>query len=278
MRENEIHELLVRLAIQAGRIARDEQQGARGEIKADQSYVTDVDLRLSELSRRVLGDVVPEHHIITEEHLEHLEAINDSSPGGEEELLAIVDPIDGTRNYYHNMPLYGFSVGILRNRKPWMGVVLFPAQEEMVHCDGRDAYYARDVFADEPESVVLHKTPNELEFNSIVLCSEALVGGYRWDYEKYHLLQTGCATINLCWPAMGRGVAAIFGAHPWDLAGSWPVLAQTGFILRGLRSGKGITRYDPADYDPVTHKVTQPIIVCRPDHYGSLASAVSPLD
>lgn len=274
--EQELNTLLLDLAMAAGAIARDEQERARAELKADQSYVTNVDLRLSELAIDRLSSVIPEDRIITEEHLEHLNAATTGGNGAGGDLVALVDPIDGTRNYFHNMPLYGFSVGILRAGKPWIGVVLFPALGEMVHCDGEHTWFVRDVFNDAPLRALVQPPRPELNFNSIVLCSETFTQHYHWDHSKYHLMQTSCATINLCWPVVGRGAGAIFGAHPWDLAGSWPALAQTGFVLKGLKSGTVVERYEPALFDPVEHRVREPLVICRPEHFSEIVAATSP--
>ena len=89
--ETELKRILLDLAMTAGVIARDEQERARAELKSDQSYVTNVDLRLSELAIQRLSEVIPEHRIITEEHLDHLEAVNKAVPGDEDELLAVVN-------------------------------------------------------------------------------------------------------------------------------------------------------------------------------------------
>lgn len=274
--KNELNEILWTLAVKAGAIAREEQDRARAELKPDQSYVTNVDLRLSELSVETLRDVIPEQNIVTEEHLDHLQSIN-ASPPNEDELVAFVDPIDGTRNYFHNMPLYGFSVGILKNRRPWLGIVLYPALAEAVTCDGERVWFTRDAFSESPGRVELRSTDAELNYNSIVLCSEMLTQNYAWDHRKYHLMQTSCATINLCWPMMGRGAGCVFGAHPWDLAGSWAALSATGFVLKGFESGKEIVRYDPRDWGPAEHRISEPLIVCRPGHYDEIRAAVLPV-
>ena len=270
----ELLDIMLAYAVEAGTIAAREQNHAPAHTKADQSYVTEVDLRLSELAIRRFSAVLPVERIITEENLEYLEAVQNSpvEPG---ELLAVVDPIDGTRNYFHRMPLYGVSVGILRERKPWLGVVVFPRLEEMMYCDGERAYHVEQVFSAEPNRMTLDPPAGELTVNTTALCSEGFASAYRWDFQRFQLLQTGCATVNLCWPAVGRGVGAFCGDHLWDIAGSWPILNALGFEFRGLHSQRRIIAYDPGDYDPETHKLKEMLVVSRPEHYASLAAAAS---
>jgi len=38
----------------------------------------------------------------------------------------VIDPIDGTSNYIHNLPLYGISIAYLREGEPIIGVLDFP--------------------------------------------------------------------------------------------------------------------------------------------------------
>ena len=38
----------------------------------------------------------------------------------------VIDPIDGTSNYIHNLPLYGVSIAYLREEEPIIGVLEFP--------------------------------------------------------------------------------------------------------------------------------------------------------
>ena len=202
---------------------------------------------------------------------------SESATAGDE-LLAIVDPLDGTRNYFHNMPLYGISVGILKNRVPWLGFVMFPALGEMVYCDGESSYFVRNALGANPDRVVLKERSPDLSPNSTMLCSEPFASRYRWDYEAFQLLQSGCATINLCWPLIGRGVGCMFAEHIWDLAGSWPTLAMLGFTLKGIHTGRQIDRFDPDDYDSDTQRLKEPVVISRPQHYERLAAAASPIN
>ena len=43
-----------------------------------------------------------------------------------------VDPIDGTTNFVHSLtPLFAISIGLLRNKKPILGVIYVPAADEL---------------------------------------------------------------------------------------------------------------------------------------------------
>ena len=57
-----------------------------------------------------------------------------------------LDPIDGTRLYANRMPLFGISIGLIKDLKPWLGVVYFPMLKELFYCDGTEAYFVQDAF------------------------------------------------------------------------------------------------------------------------------------
>jgi myo-inositol-1(or 4)-monophosphatase len=259
----------------AARIAHLHQESARATLKADSTLVTEVDLRISEMALQVFSGIAGPDGVVTEEHDESLNRIIRAGRAPDGELLVVIDPIDGTRNYAHRMPLYGVSVGILRNLVPWIGAVAFPALDEMVYSDGTTAMLGRCITdADRSEEIIPPPAP-ELTLNSSVLCSDSFLKGHRWDHGTATLLVLGCATIEICWPLLGRGSASLFGAHVWDLAGAWPLIYNLGFTLKGLRSGKEIRRFDWTDYDPTTKKIKELAVMCRPEHFEKIAAGVS---
>lgn len=53
----------------------------------------------------------------------------------------IIDPIDGTTNYVHKIPIFGISVAFCVNKEILIGVVFNPAQNELYTArKGQGAY------------------------------------------------------------------------------------------------------------------------------------------
>jgi fructose-1,6-bisphosphatase/inositol monophosphatase family enzyme len=276
--ENTIMPVLIQYVKTAGEIARKRQQDLAVELKPDDSYVTQVDMELSTLAMDTLSTVIPREHIITEEHLENLYALTDKNGLHDAEILAIVDPIDGTRNYFHNMPLYGISVGVLRNREPWLGAVIFPALDELFISNGRSVQMIHGVYSSSPVEKKLEPDPVPVNRNSVMLFSNSYTRSYRWSYDVCTWIVSACVTVNACWPLVRRGVGTVFTDHIWDFAGGWPMLKALGFELREVATRREITHYDPSDYDPEKHTVREPILVCRPEHFETLRQGVIPLN
>ncbi len=116
------------LAGEAGRCIQ-EQLRLRGdserglEFKGRRELVTAADKASEELLVRGFQDRFPGTAILAEEGV--------LTPRGkadrEAELCWVIDPIDGTTNFVHGHPFYSISIGLLREGRPWLGVVHAPA-------------------------------------------------------------------------------------------------------------------------------------------------------
>ncbi len=271
-------------AEEAGSIALAEQSDLQAELKPDETYVTEVDMQVSELAFQRFAEHVPKDCIVTEEHVDNLtesagrveSADGAASGSNDSDLLLVVDPIDGTRNYFHNMPLYGISVGVLRGLKPWLGVVTFPALNEMFVCTGSEAFVLLGAYGSKPKRRALARPDEDGEVakNSQILLANGFARKYRWSYDVCTTLLTACVTVNSCWPVFHRGIGSVFVDHLWDIAGAWPLLQLLGFELRGSESGRLIDEYRPSDYDPETRRVREPVIVSRPAHFDRLREGI----
>ena len=107
-------------ARQAGEIIRMAHGGELGienkEGKAN--FVTKYDRKVQEFLTRRLQEIVPGARFLGEEN-----GMDRFLPGDEEVYLFVIDPIDGTTNFIHNMHPHVTSIGLFRDGKPWAGVV-----------------------------------------------------------------------------------------------------------------------------------------------------------
>ncbi len=275
----ELSEKLVAYCREASRIADEGQASLAASTKDDQSLVTNIDLQLSELAFTYFSPIVGETNIISEENLQNMDRVMDSvepddSPREEEELLVVVDPVDGTRNYAHRMPLYGISIGVLRNRRPWLGAVAFPAFNELLFTDGDKPYLTACDDAGKPGVRELTPPEPKLERTDILLMGDATRLEIL-DFDVCDCMSIDCATVELCWPLLGRGAAAIVGAHLWDFCGTWPIAEKLGFELRGLTSGRRLESFVPAEYHRDDYTIRDRFVLSRPAHYQRIADSAT---
>ena len=103
-------------AIEAGEFLRNEIQKLRSsdiELKSFNNFVTYVDRESEARIMDRLGRILPGSGFIAEES-------PDLCSG---ELTWVIDPLDGTTNYIHGVPLYCVSIGLMKNNKVLAGVV-----------------------------------------------------------------------------------------------------------------------------------------------------------
>ncbi len=92
------------------------------EFKPDRSPVTIADRESEALLRQRIAGRFPGHGILGEEY------------GAERtgaRLRWVIDPIDGTQSFIRGVPLYGVMLGFLFDDEPLLGVVHFPALNEI---------------------------------------------------------------------------------------------------------------------------------------------------
>lgn len=85
--------------------------------------VTAWDLRVEELLRERLTRLTPTIPIVGEEG----GAGPDLGPGARAELRWLIDPIDGTVNFLHGLPLFGVTASLEERGRPVAGVIAAPA-------------------------------------------------------------------------------------------------------------------------------------------------------
>lgn len=124
-------QLAVKLAGEAGNLTLSfyQSKSLKVDAKRDNTPVTEADRKAEELIRKGITDVFPGDGIFGEEFEEKI------SVNGRRWIL---DPIDGTRSFIHGVPLYGVMIGLEVDRRMRLGVVNFPALNEM--------YYAEEGF------------------------------------------------------------------------------------------------------------------------------------
>src|SRR5205085_171867 len=92
------------------------------ETKADMSPVTVADRKAEERIVAIIRKHFPNHAILGEEFGEI---------AGSDPVRWIIDPIDGTKSFICGVPLYGMNIGVEIEGEVQVGVVYFPALDEM---------------------------------------------------------------------------------------------------------------------------------------------------
>lgn len=91
--------------------------------KEDESPVTRADREMELCIREMLEDRFPDHSIIGEEFGETVKS---------SAYRWIIDPIDGTRSFLLNTPLFGTLIALERDGVPLLGSIYLPVQDQLM--------------------------------------------------------------------------------------------------------------------------------------------------
>jgi myo-inositol-1(or 4)-monophosphatase len=229
------------LAYRAGRITLSYyNKGIQHDLKQDESPVTAADRATEEFIRGEIEKSYPTHAIVGEEFGE-AESPSPSRRGVRGEVRNpfrwIVDPIDGTKSFLKGVPFYSVLIALEIEGKSRVGVVCFPALDEILYAaDGLGAWWngrrARVSEVRDLKQAVFcftswsaFRTKKRLDvFNN--MHKECFFGRGWGDAYGYHMVATGRAEIMLD--------ASI---KVWDVAPFPPIFREAGGFF-GSWNGK----------------------------------------
>lgn len=241
MRSNskEYLDTMLSFAAKAGKIALKHLNTNSASLKKDASVITRADKEISVLCRKSLKKYLKQPtHLLIDEEDPNIAQYLDQKRLDNIKFLWAVDPIDGTRLYANRMPLFGVSLGLLKDLKPWLGVVYFPVLKELFYCDGQNAYFVQNAFTSKEKTIKIKPVNEKLSPKSLFFCNDTFFDKFAWGDKNFHIMIHACAVVNLCWPAIGRGVGCFLRCNLWDFAGSWPIIQKAGMDFRSVRTGK----------------------------------------
>jgi myo-inositol-1(or 4)-monophosphatase len=199
--------------------------------KAPADLVTEADLASQEEIRRILLSAYQDHSFLGEE----------GGPVGpsDAEFRWLVDPLDGTTNYVHQIPHYCVSVALERRKGLVCGAVFDPVSQECFTGElGGGAYLnGRRICASKvqrlDQAVVAVSLPPKLAPDSRELGEMV-----RMALAAQAIRRTGSAALNLCYVAAGRFDAYWGGkTKPWDVAAGALLIREAGGVITDYQGG-----------------------------------------
>ena len=128
--------IMINAARKAGRsLARDfgEVENLQVSVKGPGNFVSAADLKAEEIIHRELEKARPGYGFLMEER--------GAVAGVDNSHRWIVDPLDGTTNFLHGVPLFAISIGLEREGQLVAGVVYNPISDELFTAEkGKGAY------------------------------------------------------------------------------------------------------------------------------------------
>ncbi len=124
---------LISIVKKAGKILKDGYyKNKKVSFKAKKDLVTKYDIAIEEFLKEEFSQSFQEFNIIAEESDNSNLEFNNS---------IIIDPIDGTTNFVNGVPHTAISIGVYKNKKPFIGIIYNPILDELYYAKvGKGAY------------------------------------------------------------------------------------------------------------------------------------------
>ena len=227
---------LVNIAVSAARaagnfISRHQERIEQLQIerKSHNDFVTQIDRSAEREIISIIHKAYPQHAILAEE----------SGQQGDDEVVWIIDPLDGTTNFLHRLPHYAVSIGVQVRGRLEHGVIYAPCTQ--------DLYVAsRGSGATLNNRKIRVSACKELEPSLIgtgVPLREEHLDRYmpmlrNVAAQTSGVRRAGAASLDLAYVAAGRldGYWEL-NLKPWDIAAGIVLVQEAGGVVTELNGG-----------------------------------------
>ena len=260
------HHPMLNVAIKAARAAGAiinraslDLEALRINTKGSNDFVTEVDHAAEGVIIETLLGAYPDHGILAEES-------GRTRGAKHSEYIWIIDPLDGTTNFIHGLPMYCVSIALTHRGVVQQAVVYDPTRNDLFYASkGRGAFL----------------NDRRLRVSKRTRMSDSLIGtGFPFrrgdNFKRYvkmfeevmqscaGLRRPGAAAVDVCYVAAGY-YDAFFetGLQPWDVAAGSLIIAEAGGLV-GNFTGE-------ADY---LHQ--REVVAGNPKIYAQLVTMLSP--
>jgi len=201
--------------------------------KSADNLLTDTDLNAEKKILSIIKEKFPTHSFYTEEGL---------GKKTNSDHLWVIDPLDGTTNFFHSFPHFCVSIAHLFNGKVDLGVIYDPIRKELFHAElGKGAFLNN-------KKIRVSKTSK--------LTDALLITGFSYErgeiirknlrnIEKFFneeingIRRTGSAALDLCYVACGRADGYWeYALKPWDIAAGSLIVTEGGGTITGIKGEK----------------------------------------
>ena len=230
--------VMVQAAMKAGRsLARDfgEVQNLQVSLKGPGDYVSQADRKAEEIIHAELSKARPGYSFLMEER--------GAVEGDDDQHRWIVDPLDGTTNFLHGIPVFSISIALERQDQLVAGVIYNPAMDELYTAERGGGAFMNDrrlrvaARRNLSDAVIGTGVPHLGRGHH----GQALVELKNVMGETAGIRRMGSAALDLAWVASGRmdGFWENWLA-PWDVAAGILLVREAGGFCSDRDGGQAM--------------------------------------
>lgn len=219
--------------IRAGQIQMAHFGGAmRVDKKGAIDLVTEIDLEVERGFRALIAERFPDHVVLGEEY--SAQADLDAVPPH----CWVFDPVDGTTNYAHGLPIFCSSLALEIDGVPAVAAIYDPSRRELYTAERGQGAWLNGAPLRVSDSATLIDSLLCTGFPySVQQESKALVGMFAEFLGVARAVRRlGSAALDLCYVAAGR-LDGFWeqSLHPWDMAAGALIVQEAGGTVTNLR-------------------------------------------
>ncbi|MGB0167217.1 MAG: inositol monophosphatase family protein [Luteibaculum sp.] len=239
MKKIELHSLLGKVEFVTRKVGEIIEEAAINrnfiiETKSYNNLVTEIDKKTEEKLIEHLGALLPEAGFIAEE---------DSISRATADYQWIIDPIDGTTNFVHGLPIFCISIGLAFKNEVILGVIYNPINEELFSAyKGGGAYLnSRPIEVSKTDALNDSLLATGFPYDDFERESEYLKLLQELMHKSRGIRRLGSAAIDLAYVACGRFEAFYeYGLNPWDVAAGIIIVQEAGGKVCDFKGGKNM--------------------------------------
>jgi myo-inositol-1(or 4)-monophosphatase len=189
--------------------------------KGEVDLVTEADEKAERKIKEVLADAFPTYGMLTEESEE---------VAGEGECRWIVDPLDGTTNYAHGLPIFVVSIALESAGEAILGVVHDPLSEEtyVAECGGGATLNGQSIQVSDTDDLIRALIATGFPYDREDIGDVLELFG-KFAKLTQSMRRLGSAALDICYVAAGR----LDGYYEqdikaWDIAAGALILEEAG--------------------------------------------------
>lgn len=158
---------------------------------------------------------------------------------GSSDFKWIIDPLDGTTNFSHNLPLYAISIGIenLSTGSIASGIVALPALGDIYYSSKKQGAFKnnKQIFVSQKSELIDCLTCTGFPYNRKEELGFLLKTLGKFLSSTRGIRRTGAAALDLVWLAEGRfDIFYEINLNPWDVAAGYLIIEEAGGTVSKL--------------------------------------------
>jgi myo-inositol-1(or 4)-monophosphatase len=190
--------------------------------------VTEIDRQSEQYLLDEINRLYPDHHIVSEESGEI---------PGKDCCLWFVDPLDGTVNYAHKIPVFTVSLAYQQDGVVLLGVVYDPMRDELFSAErGKGSHLNGEaIFVSETNLLDQSLLATGFAYDIRTHPETNLDHFSRFALRCQGIRRLGSAALDLCYVACGRfeGFWEL-RLSPWDVAAGGLIAEQAGALVTNI--------------------------------------------